>query len=217
MQDERRQGAAAACRRPLLWAWLAWGLVSVLMAAYYGAGQLASSPVSVPLRLQPGQAVSVDVRSVFGHTLAMGVQFGLAPRHLPLEPAAGEGAGGDAGLRLQSHAGAVQVEVSARHREDHHWVALPQPPGATLRLPPGLSRVQVTVRSVAPSLQGEPVRLLVQAPVGFETTQRGYGWLWFYWLALPVFVLSQYIWALVLVKSQRRHAAGGDAPAPRPA
>ncbi|MCW7539992.1 hypothetical protein OOT46_19325 [Aquabacterium sp. A7-Y] len=192
--------------RSLAWAWAAWTLVTALAGAYYAAGRLASRPVSVPLLLTPGQVVQAEVGSVLGHHLVMGLQSERVPRHLDLQPVAGGAPSvpGDGRThRLQSPAAAVQVEVSVQSRRRAEPV-----PGPTPNVPAGRSSVTLKVTEVAPGLRGETVRLLVQAPVTFKTTQAGYHWLWFYWLALPVFVLSQYVWALVLVvKSQRRRTA----------
>lgn len=64
-------------------------------------------------------------------------------------------------------------------------------------LPSGISELTISVVDVGPSLVGENVTLIIEAPVGFKRVASGYGWVW--WLYLwPVFATILAIYFIVL-------------------
>jgi hypothetical protein len=87
---------------------------------------------------------------------------------------------------------------SENYSADHRLAWAPKS-GALLGgvLPGGATELTISVVDVGPSLAGEDVTLIVEAPVRLKQVAAGYGWLW--WLYLwPVFgtILAIYFCAL---------------------
>lgn len=88
---------------------------------------------------------------------------------------------------------------SENYSADHRLAWAPRSGGALPGsvLPGGTTELAISVVDVGPSLAGEDVTLIVEAPVRLKQVASGYGWLW--WLYLwPVFATILAIYFCVL-------------------
>lgn len=192
-------------RAPLKWAWLAWGIASVLLAIYCAMASIASTAARAEIVLSPGRIAHLPVTSLYGHTLSFELDF---PRHAEDARTADLGSWSTTedrpGTLHFDHPGAriagtvsidgdtpipLEAMPASGYSADAIFRAfsenLPVAPGEW-RWPPNARKAQakrghndvvVTITDVDPRLAGETVTLWARPPLSFKSADPRYDWL----------------------------------------
>ncbi len=204
----------SALPRSLTWGWRLWAAACLLLMAGTVANRIASRTYVLPLTLTPGASAETRVFRLGPDALRMqlAVERDANARQAP------EGADGrlraekEGGRDRAEASGAIRVEtdrfsgdfdIGAPTGHSARQVFRPLTPRpvqgdaaavvspARAQLPRGGSRLRVTVLDVELPLHGTAVVLDVEPPLGFKSTQSGYGALWpfFFWPYLAALLL----------------------------
>lgn len=206
--------------------WLLLTVLTLLVIAGTFAAHVSSSPTMSPLRLAPGESITVSVFRFFPHAVSVSLRFSHSkgtprpelgsgnPQRIGADYVEYESSGEPVIVQVEAAARTVLYEarpagsISANHIYRDLYVLEPNRNPSRFRRPPdhasrpmlssGRSTVKITVLEVGTPLMDEQVMALVNAPLSFKNCSPGYCFLgWF--LLWPVLAVLLLIYAAVLL------------------